>query len=50
MHMLTRQSRSMPNITSLLHGPVVIFLVLATQISRPHTALRILNLLPIRIL
>ena len=49
VHVLTRESKSMSIITSLVHGPAVFFLALATQISRHHSALRFLNFLPIKI-
>jgi hypothetical protein len=49
VHMLTRQSRRMSIITSLVHGLAMFFLALATQISRPQSALRFLNLLPLRV-
>ena len=48
-HIATSQSRRMSMITSLVHGPVVFVLVLATQISRPHSTLCFPNFLRIRV-
>jgi hypothetical protein len=47
MHMLTSQSRRISIITFLVHGLVVFFLTLATQIFRPHSALHFLDFLPL---